>query len=148
MGGTQAREEELQDDVFPWFHLIQWSAEDASNNRIFHYDLAGAQEAARALTRDTDSFLRLCPSSLPPNSGFTMDDSTNFAEWAGALLEWNSELRRVRFELVPRRLTENGFWSRYFAALRREIQQLIFHDEDTEEGQHPLANGDGSESGG
>ncbi|CAK9025792.1 unnamed protein product [Durusdinium trenchii] len=103
MGGTQAREEELQDDVFPWFHLIQWSAEDASNNRIFHYDLAGAQEAARALTRDTDSFLRLCPSSLPPNSGFTMDDSTNFAEWAGALLEWNSELRRVRFELVPRR---------------------------------------------
>ena len=69
MGGTQAREEELQDDVFPWFHLIQWSAEDASNNRIFHYDLAGAQEAARALTRDTDSFLRLCPSSLPPNSG-------------------------------------------------------------------------------
>lgn len=46
------------------------------------------------------------------------------------------------------RLTENGFWSRYFAALRREIQQLIFHDEDTEEGQHPLANGDGSESGG
>ena len=95
MGGTQARhEEEFQDDVFPWFHLIQWSAEDASNNCIFHYDLPKAQEAARQLTRDVDAFLRLCPSKLPPESGFTMDDSTNFAEWAEALLEWNPGLMR------------------------------------------------------
>ena len=29
-----------------------------------------------------------------------MDDDTNFAEWAGALLEWNSELRKVRFQCL------------------------------------------------
>lgn len=32
--------------------------------------------------------------------GFSMDDDTNFAEWAGALLEWNSELRKVRFQCL------------------------------------------------
>eukprot|EP00435_Cladocopium_sp_Y103_P022469 s2279_g5.t1 len=131
MGGSQTREaEEFQDDVFPWFHLIQWSAEDAKNNCIFRYDLSGAQEKAKALTKDVDSFLRLCPSGLPQDSGFSMEDDTNFAEWAGALLEWNSELRMVRFQLVPRRFSEQTFWSRYFAALRREIQQLIFSEEE------------------
>lgn len=52
-------------DVFPWFHLIQWSAEDAKNNRIFRYDLAGAQQKALALSKDVDAFLRLCPTTLP-----------------------------------------------------------------------------------
>eukprot|EP00434_Breviolum_minutum_P035784 symbB.v1.2.031687.t1/scaffold3706.1/size51673/1 len=60
--------EEFQDDVFPWFHLIQWSAEDAENNCIFRYDLLGAQEAAMRLTTDVETFLRLCPDALPANS--------------------------------------------------------------------------------
>jgi hypothetical protein len=34
------------------------------------------------------------------DSGFSMEDDTNFAEWAGALLEWNSELRMVRFQFL------------------------------------------------
>lgn len=32
----------------------------------------------------------------------------------------------LEVRLVPRRLTEDAFWSRYFAALRREIQRLLF----------------------
>jgi hypothetical protein len=32
----------------------------------------------------------------------------------------------ARPRLVPRRFSEKTFWSRYFAALRREIQQLSF----------------------
>ena len=53
------------EDVFPWFHLIQWSAEEAKNNQVFRYDLAGAQQKAMELTKDVDSFRRLCPSGLP-----------------------------------------------------------------------------------
>eukprot|EP00438_Fugacium_kawagutii_P021202 Skav201599 [mRNA] locus=scaffold152:765980:768765:+ [translate_table: standard] len=149
MGGSlptreQDIEEGYQDDVFPWFHLIQWSAEDAKNNRIFRYDLAGAQQKALALSRDVDSFMRMCPTSLPKaglgnlsasvtppqEAGFSMDDETNFAEWAGALLEWNPELRQGMLpRLVPRRLSETTFWSRYFAALRSEIQELMFSED-------------------
>lgn len=62
---SHGRSSRRSKDVFPWFHLIQWSAEDAKNNRIFRYDLAGAQQKALALTRDVDSFLRLCPTTLP-----------------------------------------------------------------------------------
>ena len=113
--------------------MIQWSAESATSNRVFRYDIAGAQQAARALTRDAGTFLQVCPNELPQDSGFSMDDDTNFAEWAGALLEWNSELRFVRFRLVPRRLTEEAFWSRYFAALRKSIQDLLFQETSSDE---------------
>ena len=126
-------EDLYQDDVFPWFHLIQWSAESATANRVFRYDIGGAQEAAQALTQDAETFLRLCREELPEDSGFSMDDDTNFAEWAGALLEWNSNLRFVRFRLVPRRLTEDVFWSRYFAALRGSIQALLFQETSSDE---------------
>ncbi|CAJ1442608.1 unnamed protein product, partial [Effrenium voratum] len=140
MGGRVARaavdldDAEFQDDVFPWFHLIQWSAEDATNNRVFRYDLKGAQSAAKALTTDVETFLRKCPEELPKSAGFTMDDDTYFAEWAGALLEWNPELRMVRFQLVPRRLSEVKFWSRFFAALRGAIAGLLFQDSDGSDG--------------
>ena len=40
------------------------------------------------------------------DSGFSMEDDTNFAEWAGALLEWNSELRMVRFQSLGARRRE------------------------------------------
>lgn len=73
-----------------------------------------------------EAFKRLCPEPLPPDDGFTMDDQTNFAEWAEALLEWSKELRQLRYRLVPRHLTEEVFWSRYFAGLRTQIQALIF----------------------
>ncbi|CAK0800720.1 unnamed protein product, partial [Prorocentrum cordatum] len=61
MGGAQGArrggdcpDEELglQDDVFPWFHLVQWSAEDAKANCVFSWDLARIQESVAALTQD------------------------------------------------------------------------------------------------
>eukprot|EP00931_Biecheleriopsis_adriatica_P069686 TRINITY_DN43488_c0_g1_i1.p1 TRINITY_DN43488_c0_g1~~TRINITY_DN43488_c0_g1_i1.p1 ORF type:complete len:567 (+),score=102.08 TRINITY_DN43488_c0_g1_i1:62-1702(+) len=140
MGASQGRrkdgddysdEEPFQDDVFPWFHLVQWCAEDAAANRIFRWDLKAVQAAATALTEDIDAFLSKCPHRLPKDSGFTMDDDTNFAEWAGALLEWNPELRKVRFRLVPQRMKEEVFWSRYFAGLRTAVRRLMFDDADS-----------------
>jgi len=40
----------------------------------------------------------------------------------------------ARPRLVPRRFSEKTFWSRYFAALRREIQQLIFGEDPEDAG--------------
>merc|ERR1711972_576985 len=126
--GSQDSEEDLgfQDDVFPWFHIVQWCSEDAEDQSVFRWDLLGIKEAADALTQDVDTFLRKCPEQLPGNSGFTMDDDTVFAEWAAALLEWSAALRHVRYRLVPARRCEDVFWSRYFAGLRAAVRDNVF----------------------
>eukprot|EP00933_Yihiella_yeosuensis_P082709 TRINITY_DN96690_c0_g1_i1.p1 TRINITY_DN96690_c0_g1~~TRINITY_DN96690_c0_g1_i1.p1 ORF type:complete len:166 (+),score=27.33 TRINITY_DN96690_c0_g1_i1:89-586(+) len=117
----------IQDDIFPWFHLVQWCAEDAEANCVFRWDLPSIQEAVYELTKDPETFLSRCKEPLPSQDGFTMDDDTNFAEWAGALLETVPSLCRVRFRLVPSRLKENVFWSRYFAEVRCVVRGLVFH---------------------
>jgi len=55
-----------------------------------------------------------------------LDDDTAFLEWAAALLELSPALRQVRFRLVPARMREHTFWSRYFAGLRRVIRMELF----------------------
>nr|ABI14286.1 BSD domain-containing protein [Pfiesteria piscicida] len=119
----------LQDDTFPWFHIIQWSTEDAKSNSIFRWDLASIQSAADSLTQDADSFLAHCPEELPVSVGFSLEDDKAFGEWAAALLEWSPTLRQVRYRLVPARLKEEAFWSRYFAGLREAVRREIFRDE-------------------
>merc|ERR1712151_332819 len=78
-----------------------------------------------------DTFLKRCPDKL--EGTFSMDDNTAFAEWAGALLEQSPALRKVRFRLVPSRMKEDVFWSRYFAAVRRVARAAIFHSEEDDE---------------
>jgi len=132
-------DEGLQDDVFPWFHIIQWCAEDAPANCVFRWDLATIQESVGALVMDAETFIATCTEQMPPNSGFTMDDDTCFAEWAGALLEWSPRLRRTRFLLVPKKMKEDIFWSRFFGTLRVVVREKIFapaepESEDEEKG--------------
>mmetsp|Transcript_40796 Transcript_40796/g.82255 ORF Transcript_40796/g.82255 Transcript_40796/m.82255 type:complete len:160 (-) Transcript_40796:245-724(-) len=139
MGGAQGRragagdeadpEFGFQDDIFPWFHLVQWCAEDAKANRVFRWDLAGIQEAVATLSQDADTFLARCPEKLPVDCIFSLDDSTTFAEWAEALLEWSPSLRQVRYRLVPSRMKEEAFWSRYFAGVRSVVREQLFRGE-------------------
>eukprot|EP00929_Paragymnodinium_shiwhaense_P048788 TRINITY_DN24626_c0_g1_i6.p1 TRINITY_DN24626_c0_g1~~TRINITY_DN24626_c0_g1_i6.p1 ORF type:complete len:281 (-),score=58.49 TRINITY_DN24626_c0_g1_i6:325-1167(-) len=149
MGASASASDEdggLQDDVFPWFHMIQWCAEDADTG-VFKWDLEGIQAAVKTLTTDADAFLAACPKELEnssscPSVSVGEDTKLAYMEWAEALLEWNPELRRVRFKLVPSRMREVTFWSRYFAGVRRVVQKSVFPDEDQE--QHaapPVANG-------
>eukprot|EP00416_Gambierdiscus_australes_P004120 CAMPEP_0171144052 /NCGR_PEP_ID=MMETSP0766_2-20121228/145281_1 /TAXON_ID=439317 /ORGANISM="Gambierdiscus australes, Strain CAWD 149" /LENGTH=148 /DNA_ID=CAMNT_0011607895 /DNA_START=9 /DNA_END=451 /DNA_ORIENTATION=+ len=142
MGSTQGRQrgdkadEEfgLQDDVFPWFHLVQWCAEDARANCVFRWDLAGVQDAVAALSQDADVFRARCPDELPADCLFSLDERTTFAEWASALLEWNPTLRQVRYRLVPGCMKEEVFWSRYFAGVRQAVRQQLLQ-------QQPVAGG-------
>merc|ERR550539_934089 len=105
MGGTQARRQGdeadpefgLQDNIFPWFHLVQWCAEDAKANCVFRWDLVGVQDAVAGLAQDAEAFGVRCPDELPADCLFTLDERTTFAEWAAALLEWSPALRQVRY---------------------------------------------------
>ncbi|CAE8591429.1 unnamed protein product, partial [Polarella glacialis] len=75
---------------------------------------------------DVETFTSRCLEPLPGSAGFSMDDATNFAEWAGALLEWSPSLVKVRFRLVPSRMKEEAFWSRYFAAVREVVRRQVY----------------------
>eukprot|EP00413_Alexandrium_margalefii_P038127 CAMPEP_0204595274 /NCGR_PEP_ID=MMETSP0661-20131031/52576_1 /ASSEMBLY_ACC=CAM_ASM_000606 /TAXON_ID=109239 /ORGANISM="Alexandrium margalefi, Strain AMGDE01CS-322" /LENGTH=156 /DNA_ID=CAMNT_0051605777 /DNA_START=18 /DNA_END=488 /DNA_ORIENTATION=- len=141
MGGAQGRRGQaagglepdaelgFQDDIFPWFHLVQWCAEDAKANRVFRWDLAGIQEAVAGLTQDVQAFHAKCSTELPPECMFSLDDSMAFGEWAEALLEWSASLRQVRYRLVPSRMREEVFWSRYFAGVRSTVRDQLFRGE-------------------
>mmetsp|Transcript_69723 Transcript_69723/g.167379 ORF Transcript_69723/g.167379 Transcript_69723/m.167379 type:complete len:200 (+) Transcript_69723:63-662(+) len=135
-GSTQRKtipEEEggYQDDHFPFFQLVQWSAEDCASNVIFTWDLVKVQELIGSLTQDVEAFRRICQQSLTEKDHFSMDDDTAYAEWAEALLQWSEQLRRVRFRLVPARMKEEVFWNRYFAGVRMVLQKELFtHLED------------------
>mmetsp|Transcript_4787 Transcript_4787/g.9718 ORF Transcript_4787/g.9718 Transcript_4787/m.9718 type:complete len:144 (+) Transcript_4787:24-455(+) len=127
-GSREAQDEEfgLQDDVFPWFHIVQWCSEDAQANAVFRWDLSSIQQAAETLTQDVETFLHRCPDELPKSCGFSLEDDKAFAEWAAALLEWSGTLRQVRYRLVPGRIKEEVFWSRYFAGLRAVVRRDVF----------------------
>eukprot|EP00927_Polykrikos_kofoidii_P085318 TRINITY_DN9255_c0_g2_i1.p1 TRINITY_DN9255_c0_g2~~TRINITY_DN9255_c0_g2_i1.p1 ORF type:complete len:151 (-),score=39.97 TRINITY_DN9255_c0_g2_i1:168-620(-) len=127
--------ESVQDDVFPWFHVVQWCAEDAGQG-VFKWDLERIQKEVALLTTDEDAFLTACPEELPRSCPeVTVGENTTLAymEWAEALLEWNEELRKVRFKLVPKRMKEAVFWSRYFAGVRRTVQKTLFHGQEEED---------------
>lgn len=119
----------LQDDDFPWFHLVQWCSKDAPAGAVFRWDIGPIQAATSALVADVGAFLAACPDKLPPACGFFMEDEMAFAEWAAALLDWSDALRHVRFRLVPSRMKEEVFWSRFFAGLRRVVRRSVFEEE-------------------
>mmetsp|Transcript_41296 Transcript_41296/g.113884 ORF Transcript_41296/g.113884 Transcript_41296/m.113884 type:complete len:157 (-) Transcript_41296:38-508(-) len=124
-----------QDEVYPWFHLVQWCAEDA-NQGVFTWDIDAIKTSVGSLATNVDTFLESCPTELPascPRVSVAEDTTLAYMEWAEALLHWSPELRQVRFTLVPKRMKEAVFWSRYFASVRHTVQKLLFHDEIEEE---------------
>uniref|UniRef100_A0A0G4GJ74 BSD domain-containing protein n=1 Tax=Chromera velia CCMP2878 TaxID=1169474 RepID=A0A0G4GJ74_9ALVE len=113
----------FQDDAFPWFHIVQWCCETALPDRVFRWDLNAIKERVDEMTADADAFLHFCPRAKV--EGFTMDDATNFCEWAGALLKKVPSLAAVRFRLVPARMNEETFWQRFFSAVREEVKRHV-----------------------
>jgi hypothetical protein len=84
---------------------LPWSAAGSSSElqeELLERILALSQDAAVFMT-DTPESTGLTPQQL--------------SAAAGAMLEEDPRLRLLRFELVPRRVTEQRFWRRYFAAI-------------------------------
>ncbi|KAK6587812.1 hypothetical protein RS030_81215 [Cryptosporidium xiaoi] len=114
----------MQDNVFPWFHIVQWSSEELPTNTVLKWNYKNIKEKVQGLTLNKHVFLSNCPVSIIEN--FSLDeDSPNcnfaFAEWAGALLMQIQELSDIRYQLVPSRMSEEIFWQRYFNAIRNII---------------------------
>mmetsp|Transcript_6412 Transcript_6412/g.16618 ORF Transcript_6412/g.16618 Transcript_6412/m.16618 type:complete len:971 (-) Transcript_6412:115-3027(-) len=94
--------------------LLPWTA------RTWHEQLFERQLAAR-MQRIADSPAVLLMDSEDSQQ---IDTSVAISDAAGAVLENDAKLRSLRFRLVPRTVSENAFWSRYFGEcnrIRREV---------------------------
>eukprot|EP00897_Mesotaenium_endlicherianum_P002316 jgi/Mesen1/2111/ME000151S01377 len=68
---------------------------------------------------------------------------------AGAVLEADEELRRLRFQLVPKVMREQEFWRRYFIAVKRIKQEILARDSQQQQQQQQEeeeAHADGHDS--
>merc|ERR1712187_536541 len=86
----------------------------------------------RALVECPEQFLELCPAFVQAEGdGDNSVDRAKAAaamvptDWAGALLEREPALRQVRFRLVPRKISEEVFWARYFGAVFRILEEEL-----------------------
>eukprot|EP00929_Paragymnodinium_shiwhaense_P012207 TRINITY_DN11897_c0_g1_i1.p2 TRINITY_DN11897_c0_g1~~TRINITY_DN11897_c0_g1_i1.p2 ORF type:complete len:191 (+),score=25.50 TRINITY_DN11897_c0_g1_i1:152-724(+) len=83
--------------------------------------LERADPRLRELIEGPEEFLRLCPESEQAGQGANMVP----VEWAAGLLEKEPSLRQVRFKLVPRKISEEVFWARYFGAVFAILEEEI-----------------------
>uniref|UniRef100_A0A7S4RDX4 BSD domain-containing protein n=1 Tax=Alexandrium monilatum TaxID=311494 RepID=A0A7S4RDX4_9DINO len=107
---------------FPWADLVSRAADarSLSGPSSLSWEppasevlalLEEVEPRVRALGEGPEEFLGLCPPC--DGAGSAMVPTS----WAAALLEQLPDLRRTRFCLVPRRLSEEAFWARYFGAV-------------------------------
>eukprot|EP00400_MALV-I_sp_L67-5_P000716 gene716-63_t len=122
----------LQDEIFPWFHIIQWCAEERGANTVWRYDLDRIKARVCRLTSNEETFNRGCP-VFDGMLHVGIDEETFFLEWALDLLEQVESLKWLRYHLVPRKILEDDFWSRYFSGVKRVTMSEFFIDPDAEE---------------
>lgn len=114
----------MQDNVYPWFHIVQWSSEELPTNTVLKWNYKSIKEKVQSLTLNKQVFLTNCPVSRIQGFSLEEDDpncAIPFAEWAAALLSQMDDLSNVRYELVPGRMSESIFWQSYFNAIRNII---------------------------
>lgn len=136
----------VQDDLFPWFHIIQWSCETLKEDFLLKWHLPAIKSDVDSILASPSQFVKACPSDeLLAFSAF--DESSVYMEWyvyichfmiffrAESLLHELPTLASLRFKLVPVKMSESQFWQRFFCGLRILIQTHIksFRYDDSED---------------
>lgn len=137
------------DSQFPWFHIVQWCAEERGANTIWRYDIPTIKARVIRLTENEKAFERDCKIEyIDDLHHFSLDEDHFFLEWAADLLDQVHSLQMLRFELVPAKIKEEMFWRRYFAGVKRVITSEFFIDPDAKDYSHlqknPIPNQDSS----
>lgn len=141
---------DCQDISYPWFQIVQWACDPLPSNQIYKWNYDYIKQDVNALTAminskqdcTGDDFLHNCPSAAELQ-GFTMEDDNIYVEWAAVFLMRNPSLSRMRYRLVPSRVTEAHFWQRYFTAIRGIIQKQVLSTSEalsSEQSVDPLPN--------
>ena len=142
MGNTQSVEIPANDnsdiEIYPWFELIQWAAEDIPSETIFQYDIQKVQTAVKYICQSEQAYLSECKANgygIDLDCFETIEENPHppvWREWASSLIDQIPELNEIRFKLVPGKMTEKLFWERFFSGCKNAIIKTISsHDNDT-----------------
>merc|ERR1740129_2132161 len=133
-GGSAEEEEEKEEAGHR-----SWRPCEAETLRV----LERAEPRIRALAASPEDFLELCRPLQSSPGGTTDSSAQGFgasgdgaaaanagaamvpSTWAAALVEQLPALKDTRYRLVPRRLSEEVFWSRYFVAVFRILTEEL-----------------------
>ena len=123
---------DVQTAQFPWFHIIQWCADERGAHIVWRYDINKVKSKVLRLSQNEETFYREC-NEIDEYMHFSLDEDNFFLEWAADLLDQIETLKLLRYQLVPAKIKEDVFWRRYFSAVKRVITNDFFVDPNAKE---------------
>ncbi|CRG94536.1 BSD-domain protein, putative [Plasmodium gallinaceum] len=106
---------------YPWNEIIKWGSNDL-NVDVSLTIIKKIIEEIKDITLDEESYFNI-------TEGKSLDEfkfENSFVEWATALLKEITNLKKIRYNIVPKLVNENEFWLRYFATIKIIIIKNIF----------------------
>ncbi|SCA48738.1 BSD-domain protein, putative [Plasmodium ovale] len=106
---------------YPWNEIIKWGGNDL-NVDISIMTIQRIIEEIKDITIDEENFFNVTEGKSIDSFHFDKD----FVLWATSLLKEIKNLKKVRYNIVPKLISENEFWYRYFATIKMIIIKNIF----------------------
>ncbi|GAW79847.1 hypothetical protein, conserved [Plasmodium gonderi] len=106
---------------YPWNEIIKWGNQDLN----IHMNIVNIEktiEEIKDITIDEETFFNM--TDVPQIDPFHFDN--DLVTWAKSLLKENQNLKRIRYNLVPKIISENEFWLRYFSAMKLIVTKNAF----------------------
>ncbi len=114
-----------EEEEFPYFQMIQWACDELEELNVMTYDLPEARKAIQQIPDDEQALMDADASSVSILKCYEGADREIWEDWAERLLETSESLRDLRYKLVPKKLSEQDFWRKYFARAKQVILATI-----------------------
>ncbi|VWU52697.1 BSD-domain protein, putative [Hepatocystis sp. ex Piliocolobus tephrosceles] len=98
---------------YPWDEIIEWASSDL-NVCMDITIIKKIIEEIKDITLDENNFLNITEGNSI--DFFNFDDTK--VSWAMCLLKEITNLKTIRYNIVPKLISENDFWLRYFATIK------------------------------
>ncbi|KYO02190.1 BSD-domain protein, putative [Plasmodium reichenowi] len=106
---------------YPWNEIIKWGSDDL-NVDINIKIVKKVIEEIKDITLDEESFFNITEGK--DIQSFHFEDK--YVLWATTLLKDIPNLKKIRYNIVPKYINENEFWLRYFSSIKMIIIKNFF----------------------
>lgn len=103
---------------FPWNEIVLWAGCDHNiTNEMLEKEF-------KQIIGDPNSFF-LASGLIVVDPSYKIEDNPSHLNWAESLLrDYKDSLGATRYHLVPRRMSEDGFWCVLWTLVRQLVQTL------------------------
>jgi len=143
MGNTPSDTTGVIDDEFPWFHMLQWAGQVVPSGKVVRYDIDAVRITTQKLcSNEIELFEQISTEDISdlqlptfldefPLTDETYSDTTvdmgnpTMLEFATFFINQMPILSQVRYRMVPRIISEDVFWHKFFSLILRHIIQTL-----------------------